>query len=246
MPLWIVRALALTLSLLAAGGRAAPLALTPFSTATGAAPPAPWRVAGLPNSRKPLTRFEVVRLDGQTVLKIQADRSYANLVHDVQPPQVLSPGAHLDWRWRLDKPLLLADLRRRDGDDMPLRLCVSFDVPLENLGFVDRSFLQVARATAGEHLPAATLCYVWDHTLPVGTLLRNAFTSRIRMIVVDNGEEHLGQWVSHNRDVVADFRRAFGTEARVMPPLEAVLVGADADNTDGHSLGYVGDITVTP
>ena len=111
---------------------------------------------------------------------------------------------------------------------------------------LDKSLLAVARAMSGEKVPAATLCYVWDNTLPVGTLLENAFTSRIRMIVVDSGSKALGQWVSHRRDLAADFQRAFGHEFPTLPPLEAVAVGADADNTGGHSVGFVGDVTLSP
>ena len=87
---------------------------------------------------------------------------------------------------------------------------------------------------------------MWDATLAPGTLLHNAFTHRVRMIVLDSGEQHLGQWVKHKQDLAADFRRAFGQESATVPPLLAVLVGADSDNTGGQSLGYVGDVTLSP
>lgn len=219
--------------------------LTPFSSASEGEPPAPWRVVGLPNSRKPLTRFDILALDGRKVLRVQADHSYANLVHDLRPVPP-EPGTQIRWRWRLDRPLPLADLTQRAGDDSPLKLCLLFYMPLENMGVMDRNLLRLARASSGEHLPSATLCYVWDHKLPEGTLLNNAFTARMRVIVMDSGDARLGQWVPHQRDVVADFRRAFGRESPTIPPLEAVLVGADADNTADKSLGYIGDVTLSP
>ncbi|MBK7991225.1 MAG: DUF3047 domain-containing protein [Comamonadaceae bacterium] len=216
-----------------------------FSEATGSKLPSPWRVVGLPGSSKPFTRFDLVPLDDQTVLRVLADHSYANLVHDL-PDVVVTRGIQLRWRWRLDQPLPDADLRRRETDDTALKVCLLFNAPAENLGALEQGLLGVARAISGEKLPAATLCYVWDHTLPVGTLLDNAFTSRIRMIVVDSGTKALGQWVSHQRDVTADFNRAFGREFPTLPPLEGVAVGADADNTGGHSVGFVGDVTLSP
>lgn len=216
-----------------------------FSTSPAGDPPAPWHVLGLPNANKPLTRFDVTSLDGRQVLRVQADHSYANLLHELAPA-ILASGAKLTWRWRLDQPLLDANLRQRSGDDAPLKVCLLFDMPVENIGFLDRELLAVARATTKEHIPAATICYVWDHALPAGTLLNNAFTSRVRQFVVDSGEDKLGQWSMHQRDIAADFRRAFGKESPTVPPLEAVLIGADADNTAGKSLGYVGDVTLTP
>ncbi|MDB5742928.1 MAG: hypothetical protein JWR68_1243 [Polaromonas sp.] len=208
-------------------------------------PPAPWRVVGLPGGNKPLTQFDLAPLEGRAVLRVRTDHSYANLVHDL-PGALLAPGMKLRWRWRLDQPLPGADLRQRQGDDSPLKVCASFDLPIEQLGLVERNLLRAARLASREKLPSATLCYVWDATLPAGTLLDNAFTHRVRMIVVDGAEQRLGQWVAHAQDLAADFRRAFGNESATLPPLEAVLVGGDSDNTASQSLGYVGDITLTP
>ena len=64
--------------------------------------------------------------------------------------------------------------------------------------------------------------------------------------MLDSGNRQLGQWVAHAQDLAADFRRAFGNESPGMPPLQGVLVGGDSDNTGGQSLGYVGDITLSP
>ena len=219
--------------------------LTPFSSASAAEPPAPWRVIGLPRAPKPLTRFDITPVDGQRVLRVQTDRSYANLVHEL-PHLVPAPGTQLRWRWRLDQPLLDTDLRRRDGDDSALKICLLFDMPLARLELLERNLLRAARSLSAENLPSATLCYVWDHTLAPGTLLHNAFSHRLRMIVLDSGEQQLGQWVTHTRDLAADFQRAFGEESATLPPLQALLVGADADNTGGQSLGYVGDVTLSP
>ena len=219
--------------------------LTGFSSASGAQPPAPWRVVGVPGGKIPLTSYALVELDGRKVLRVEADKSYGNLVHDL-PVAVPEAGLRLRWRWRLDEPLRGADLRRREGDDSPLKVCALFDIPLARLGLIERNLLRLARAASGEKLPSATLCYVWDGTLAPGTLLPNAYTARVRFIVLDSGEQRLGQWVAHSRDLAADFRRAFGEESDAVPPLQAVLVGADADNTGGRSLGHVGDVTLSP
>jgi Protein of unknown function (DUF3047) len=218
---------------------------SPFSSASAGEPPAPWRVVGLPMGHKPLTRFDITPIDGQRVLRVQTDRSYANLVHDL-PHLVPAPGTQLHWRWRLDQPLRDTDLRRREGDDTALKVCLLFDMPLAGLGLVERNMLRAGRTLSGENLPSATLCYVWDHMLAPGTLLHNAFSHRLRMMVVDSGDQQLGQWRAHTRDVAADFQRAFGEESATLAPLQALLVGADADNTGGHSLGYVGDVTLSP
>lgn len=219
--------------------------LSAFSSASGGEPPAPWRVVGVPGGKIPLTRYALVELDGRKVLRVEADKSYGNLVHEL-PALVPEAGLQLRWRWRLDEPLRGGDLRRREGDDSPLKVCALFDMPLAGLGLIERNLLRLARAASGEKLPSATLCYVWDGTLAPGALLPNAYSARVRFIVLDSGAQRLGQWVAHSRDLAADFRRAFGDESDAVPPLQAVLVGADADNTAGRSLGHVGDVTLSP
>lgn len=223
-------------------------ALPPFSTSDSAVPPAPWRIAGLPKQNKaavPLTRYDITTIDGQNVLRLQTDGSYSNLVHAL-PGINLPDKTQLRWRWRLDQPLTNADLRQKRGDDSPLKVCLLFDMPLARLSFVERSVLSLARSVSGEKLPSATLCYVWDHILPTGTLINNAYTPRVRMLVVSSGDKSLGQWVPHQRDVAADFKLAFGRESDGLPALDGVLIGADSDNAGGQSLAYVGDITLTP
>jgi hypothetical protein len=221
------------------------ITLAAFSSASSDQLPASWRVVGVPGGKIPLTTFAIADIDGRKVLRVEAIKSYGNLVHDL-PAVLPEVGVRLRWRWRLDEPLRTADLRRREGDDSPLKVCALFDMPLEKLGLIDRNLLRLARVASGEKLPSATLCYVWDATLAPGTLLSNAYTTRVRLIVVNSGEQRLGQWVSHERDLAADFKRAFGDESDTLPPIRAVLVGADSDNTGGHSLGWVGDVTLAP
>ena len=251
-----VRYLLLACSLLAAGQlQAQDVALPIFSNSPSGTAPAPWRVAGLPGQSKsgaqavPTTRFDITPIDNRQVLRLQTDASYGNLVHAL-PGIALAPGTQLRWSWRLEQPLLNADLRQKRGDDSPLKVCLLFDMPLARLSLVDRGVLSLARSVSGEKLPSATLCYVWDNLLPAGTVLNNAYTSRVRMIVLDSGNKRLGQWVSHQRDVAADFKRAFGSDgdksSEGLPALDGVLVGADSDTAGGQSLAYVGDITLSP
>jgi hypothetical protein len=202
---------------------------------SGNEPPAPWRVAGLPQQNKPLTRFAVVELDKQRVLRVEADHAYGNLIH---PLKDLRAGS-LAWRWRVDRPAAGADLKRKSGDDAALKVCAFFDLPESQLPFVERQLLRIASSRAGEKLPTATLCYVWDEHLPQGTLLHNAYTHRVRYIVAHGMPQ---RWSDEKHDLAADFQRAFGDESQDVPPLSAIVIGADTDNTGSHSIGYVSDL----
>lgn len=197
---------------------------------------------GLPGRyTKPLTQFDLTELDNKKVLRVRTDKSYGNLVHAWQ-----GNASTIAFNWRLDVPLLEANLKSKNGDDAALKVCLSFDMPMEKVPFADRAKLKLAQFLSHDHLPTATLCYVWAHADPVGTDFDNPFTGRVHYMVLNSGEAQLKTWQSHQRNISADFLKAFGNETTVVPHITAVIVGADSDNTLGSSLGYVSDIVVKP
>jgi hypothetical protein len=216
--------------------------LTGFGSA-GGAPQAPWKVVGLPQQTKPFTRFSVVDIDGKRAIKIEADLSYGNLVHAVK--DVAAP-AQLVWQWRIEKPIEAADLREKRGDDTAVKVCVFFDMPMDNVPFADRQLLRLARSKTSDPVPTATVCYVWDPKLPAGTTLDNAFTRRMRYVVLESGSDRLNKWVPEKRDVGADFMKLFGDESKVVPPIVGIAIGADSDNTQSHSVAYVSSVALEP
>jgi len=225
--------LALSLAAGTAGhAAAAPELLAPLAAGSGDQPPAPWAYVGLPSQKPPATRYTVRELEGRRVLNIEADRSYGNLVH----PLPDTAAGELSWRWRVDVPLPAANLRNKEGDDAALKVCALFDLPRERVPFVERQLLRLAESRFGQHLPNATLCYVWDPSWPRGSVVPNAYSKRVRFITLGGAE---GAWLGERHDLAADFLRAFGDESRDVPPLRAVLVGADADNTGGRSVGWI-------
>jgi len=213
--------------------------LAPLVGAAGAAPPAPWAFAGLPGQRFPPTRFQLDAVDGDTVLRIEAVGAYGNLVH----PLAAVPAGELAWRWRVDRRLPAADLRSKQGDDTSLKVCAMFDLPRARVPFIERQLLRLAESRVGQPLPNATLCYVWDPAWPRDTVLPNVYTRRVRYITLGAAEPG---WQRERRALAADFLRAFGDESPTVPALTAIAVGADSDNTGGHSLGWVGDLRLDP
>jgi hypothetical protein len=114
----------------------------------------------LPKQTLPRTRFTAVDLDGVRALRIEAQGSYGNLLHEL--PAGARAGRQLSWRWRVERFAAGTDLRQKAGDDTAAKVCLMFDMPLDRVPFLERQTLRMARAAASEDLPAATLCYVWD------------------------------------------------------------------------------------
>lgn len=202
-----------------------------------------WRVLGLPEQKPPLTRYAVERVDGQDVLRIDAEGSYGNLVLPL--PGQRAP-ARVAWRWRLPQPNPAADVRTKPGDDTAARVCLAFELPLERVPFVERQLLRLARSRSGEPLPAATLCWVWGASEPLGQPIDNPYSRRVRYIVLRGAADAGGAWLAEQRDVAADWRATFGDESPEPPPLAAVVVAADADNTGGRSTAWLTGLTFGP
>jgi hypothetical protein len=98
----------------------------------------------------------------------------------------------------------------------------------------------MARALTVNGLPYASLLYVWLVGVPVDTVLHSPHTDRVRMIVVESGVQRAGEWITLRRNVLQDFRRAFGEE-----PDDIVGVGLMTDYGDDGSRrrAFYGDIT---
>lgn len=183
------------------------------------------------------TEYALAKDDGRTVLRARSQAATSGIIRELR----VDPRRHpiLAWRWKTQRLLEKSDLATKDGDDFPARLYLSFDFDSSRLSAGERVQLALARWLYGDSVPAAALCYVWDSRAPKETIAPNAYTDRVRMIVADSGSTNLGRWVSHERDVAADFRRAFGLEA---PAVNAVIVSTDTDDTGETAETWFGDI----
>ena len=209
-----------------------------FSSAqSGAALPAGWVPLKVANIKTP-TRYALVDDGGVTVIRAESQAGASGLSRPLRVNPADFPW--LRWRWKISNLIDQADLRTKEGDDFPARLYVMFDYPLEKLSFLERNKLRLARALFEPDLPAATLCYVWDGKAAAETLAPSAYSNRVKLIVVTSGAARVKRWVDVERNIAADFRAAFGEEA---PPVKAIAIATDTDNTGASATAYFGDIS---
>jgi len=187
--------------------------------------PAPWQIEQI-DKKVPATRYQLRVWDGVNAIEANADASMALLGRPVTVDLDKTP--ILCWRWRVDHVLKNADMRTKAGDDYAARVYLTFRVPADQLGFGTRTKLALARSIYGDQVPDAAINYVWDNRQAPETLMNNAYTDRARMIVVRSGELEAGRWVSEQRDVRADFKRAFGA---LHGQLTGLAIAVDTDNT---------------
>jgi len=187
--------------------------------------PAPWKIVQLDKKVAP-TRYRIARMDGVLGIEATAEHSMALLARPVEVDLNRTPV--MCWRWRVDAPLVKADMATKAGDDYAARVYVSFAMPPSELGFMLRAKLKLARSIYGDAVPDAALNYVWDNRYPVGTRKPNAYTDRTRMIVAESGASNAGEWVIARHDVLQDVIAEFGSSQAQMIQIS---VASDTDNT---------------
>ncbi len=195
-----------------------------FAGGPGSGLPQDWRVLGFKN--KAPTTYALSEEAGITVVEATSSAAASGLIRPVDASAKDYP--MLRWRWRVDNLIAKSDVASKKGDDYPARIYVTFAYDPERASLGQRIKYRAAKLLYGEYPPHAALNYIWARAEPVGSTVPNAYTDRAQMIVVNSGEEQLGQWVDHARNVYEDYRRAFGEEP---PPISGVAIMTDTDDT---------------
>ena len=182
-----------------------------------AMPEAPWREVEVRRH----TQYRVTELDDHRCLEARSHDGASILLHPVQ----FDPDTYewLSWDWRVDQLVEGEALRTKGGSDAAARVYVYFD-------------------TRGLPWQKRSIDYVWSSTLPVGTLLDSAFSAESKIIVAESGTERLGQWRGVERNLEADYHRAF---PGALPDVIAIGVMNDTDNTGGTALAYFDNLHVS-
>ncbi len=183
------------------------------------------------------TVYRLENFQGKTVLSANSKTSASGLAIKLKPQQVQN--LWLKWEWKAEASIPEADNAERTRDDAPLRILVAFDGNKTKLSLKEKMNFEMASLISGQEMPYATLMYVWSGKTPVNTILENAHTSRIKMIVVDSGWENLSEWRKHERDLAADYKRAYGENPG---DVIGIALLTDTDNTKSETRALYGDI----
>jgi len=219
----------------------APPDLVPFSKqAAGGLPSRGWEPWTFSAFKRP-TRYRLEDKDGHVVLSAHAENAASGLVHRVRYDLQRFP--ILEWRWRVDELIPAANNARAGTEDSPVRIVVAFAGDIAKLRPMERLTHHKFRLITRQDLPYATLMYIWENQAPIGTVIENPHTSRIRMIVADSGSQRVGQWSERRVNLHEDYRRAFG---EAPPPVQWIGLMTDSDNTGTTIRAWYGDLRIRP
>jgi Protein of unknown function (DUF3047) len=81
--------------------------------------------------------------------------------------------------------------------------------------------------------------YVWDSTVPAGTICKSEKTGTVTYVVVRSGPADLGKWFTERRNVVEDFKQIYGEDPESP---EALSIAIDSNDTNSTAESFVGSI----
>lgn len=184
------------------------------------------------------TRYALVADDGRTVVRADSSASASGLIQPIQ----IDPNDFpiLTWDWKVSNIIESGNVTKKSGDDYAARIYITFAEAPEQLSFFQRTTAAVINAFYGRAVPAAALAYVWGNRAEVGSIHTNPYTDRLQIIVVESGPAKLNHWRPARRNIVEDFRQAFGTDP---PPISGIAIMTDTDQTGESATAWYGDIT---
>jgi len=163
------------------------------------------------------TLYTLEQEAGRRTLRAVSEASASGLYRELRVDLRQTP--FLNWSWRIDRMLGPHDERSRKGDDYPARVYVVF-------------------SAGAAFWRTRAINYVWS-AQPLNSVWPNAYDEDVRMVAAHSGPRDVGQWVAEKRNVLADYRRFFGEEPRVV---DAVAIMTDTDNTGETVRAWYGDI----
>lgn len=197
-----------------------------------------WQHRALPG--KQITHYRYEWMDERHTVLATATMSASMLrqsVH-VEPSRL----GRVKFSWKVPALIAGADLTLRETHDSPVRLVLAFEGDRSKFSMKNSMLSELALALTGEALPYATLMYVWCNTCSKDEVLLNPRTDRIREIALESGPEQLGQWRGYERDIRADFEKAFGEQPGALVDIGLMT---DTDNTKQNTKAWYGAVSLS-
>ena len=184
------------------------------------------------------TAYTLFKDEDRFVVKAVSEASSSGLTREMS----VDPREYpiVQWQWKVANVLKKGDVSRKEGDDYPARVYITFEYDSSKVSFFKKVQYETIKFIYGRYPPLGAINYIWESKAPVGTLVPNPYTDQVMMFVVQSGPDKLNTWVTEQRNVYDDYKKAFGQEP---PMISGVAIMTDTDNTGESATAYYGDIS---
>jgi hypothetical protein len=178
--------------------------------------------------------YTIERKGDERYLRAESNSSASGLIFKREYDVYKYP--YLEWRWKVDNVYKKGDARSKAGDDYPIRVYVLFKYDPEKASLPEKIRYNSARLLYGRYPPHSGLSYIWANKSHSDYIITNPYSEKTKMILLQLGASHVGQWMTEWIHVLSDYRRAFGENP---PPRASLAIMNDSDNTGEKSLSYI-------
>jgi DUF3047 family protein len=172
------------------------------------------------NWGSPKYDFTIEMDGGKKVLHLKSNRDGSTISKDIKGKINLKETPFLEWSWKVTVLPKGGNACKKETDDEAAQVYVVWP-----------RFPEAVRSRI--------VGYIWDSTQPVGTMCKSEKTGTVTYIVVRSGPAELGQWFTERRNVVDDFRKAYGDAA---DDPAAVSLAIDANDTSSTADSFIGPL----
>ena len=165
------------------------------------------------------TQYQIVRMDGKTVLQAKSETSASGLFKEQRIDLRKTP--YLNWTWRIENRLAQMNEQKKTGDDYAARVYIVID---GGWTFWDTKAIN----------------YVWSGTSTKGKIWPNAFAgNHAMMIALRSAKDPVKTWFTEKRNVLEDLQKVYGENTLY---IDAVALMTDTDNAKGKVTAFYSDI----
>ncbi|HZR47716.1 MAG TPA: DUF3047 domain-containing protein [Candidatus Manganitrophaceae bacterium] len=165
-------------------------------------------------------RIEIVDEGGNKVLNLGSEQNSFGIYIEYDFDSKQTP--LLTWRWKVTQLPDGGDVRNKKKDDQAAQIYVMFP----------RFPTMINTRLVG---------YIWDTTAPKGEKVTSTKSSNTRYMVLQSGQEHLGEWITERRNVYEDYKALFGEEP---PDAGGITIMIDSNDTRSSAESYFDDIRI--
>ena len=162
--------------------------------------------------------IKVLKENGKNIIRLRSKVASISIYKDIKLDLQKFP--LLKWRWKVTKLPKDADARVNNKDDQAAGVYVIFP-------------------RFPSMINSQLLAYVWETSVPVGTVLRNRRNPMVHYIVVRSGNNRLNEWITEERNVMEDYKKVFG---KTPPMVGGVSLLIDTDDTHSQAESYFSKI----
>jgi len=157
---------------------------------------------------------KLVGENGHKVLRLRSHKAAVSIYREVKFDLRNFPV--LSWRWKVTKLPTNADARDNNRDDQAAGVYILFP-------------------RFPTFINSQLIGYVWETSVPEGTILQSKKNPMVHYIVVRSGVDELDKWITEKRNVMDDYRRVYG---EAPPKVGGISIMIDADDTRSEAESY--------